>query len=234
MDEIPTLESLNPYANEEGVLPTIHEDKDPYQDYSNVLPLTPNGLTDSRQSKEPEIGKSLTTLQQVDLKKLFMEFDDVFSNTLGCTTILVHGISLHTTDRVQAKVYPVPVPLKPIFEEEVETLLQQGIIQYSTSPPCSPVVMVKKLDGSYRMAVDYRHLNSITVFDAEPACNMEEDLHKFSGSKYFSELDLCKAYYQVPLPEGAKPLTAFPTHLGRWSSVACHLVWSMLVPPTSA
>ena len=64
------------------------------------------------------------------------------------------------------------------------------------------------------MAIDFRQLNSITVFHAEPTCNKEEDLHKFSGSKYFSELDLSKAYYQVPLSENAKPLTAFPTHLG--------------------
>lgn len=107
----------------------------------------------------------------------------VFSNTPGCTNTLVHDISLHTTDRIRAKVNPVPVHLKPFFEEEVETLSQQGIIQHSTSPHCSPVVMVKKSDGSYRMAIDYRQLNSIPVFDAEPACNMEEDLHKFSCSE---------------------------------------------------
>lgn len=202
LDEVPTLVSLNLHTDEENVLPTIHEDEEFYQDYSNVLPLTPDGLTDSLQNQEPEIGESLTTVQQVDLKKLLAEFDDVFSNTPGCTNTLVHDISLHTTDRVQAKVYPVPIHLKPFFEEEVETLSQQGIIQHSTSPHCSPVVMVKKSDDSYRMGVDYRQLNSQTVFDAEPAFNMEK------------ELDLCKAYYQVPLSEGAKSLTAFPTHLG--------------------
>lgn len=52
------------------------------------------------------------------------------------------------------------------------------------------------------------------MFDAEPACNMEEDLLNFSSSKYITELVFCKAYYQVPLSESAKPLTAFPTHLG--------------------
>lgn len=90
--------------------------------------------------------------------------------------------------------YPVPVHLKPDFEKEVETLFQQGIIRLSSSPHRSPVVMARKSDGSYRMATDYHQLNSITVFHAEPTCNMEEDLHKFSGAKYFSELDLCKAY----------------------------------------
>lgn len=73
--------------------------------------------------------------------------------------------------------------------------------------------MVKKSDGSYRMAIDYRTLNAVTVFHAEPVCTLE-DLHKFSGAKYFSELDLTKAYYQVSLPDRVKPPTAFPTQRG--------------------
>ena len=93
-------------------------------------------------------------------------------------------------------------------------LFQQGIIQRSSSPHCSPVVMIRKQKNSYRMAINYRQLNSIRVFHAEPTCNITEDLHKFSGSKYFSELDLCKAYYQIPLTDKAKALTAFPIHLG--------------------
>ncbi|KAK3890012.1 hypothetical protein Pcinc_006009 [Petrolisthes cinctipes] len=74
--------------------------------------------------------------------------------------------------------------------------------------------MVCKADGSYRMAIDYRQLNSVTVFDAEPTCSAEGDLYKFSGAAYFSELDLAKAYYQIPLTDRAKPLIAFSTHRG--------------------
>ena len=74
--------------------------------------------------------------------------------------------------------------------------------------------MVRKTDGTYRMAIDYRLLNSYTVFHAEPISTIEEDLHKFVGAKYFSELDLTKAYYQIPLTERARPYTAFPTHRG--------------------
>ncbi|KAK3870904.1 hypothetical protein Pcinc_023930 [Petrolisthes cinctipes] len=74
---------------------------------------------------EPEMGQSLSALQREDLKKLLREFGDVFSNTSGCFNTPFHDISLHTTDRVQAKVYPVPVHLKPVFEEEAETLVQQ-------------------------------------------------------------------------------------------------------------
>jgi hypothetical protein len=74
--------------------------------------------------------------------------------------------------------------------------------------------MVRKSDQSYRMTIDYRMLNSITVFQAEPPCLVEEDLHQFAGAKYFSELDLARAYYQIPLTEKSRHLTAFPTRHG--------------------
>ncbi|XP_076060325.1 uncharacterized protein LOC143036653 [Oratosquilla oratoria] len=177
------------------------------------LPVTPDGQTDETDSR-PNVNRNLEGYQKTSLEELASEYKEVFSDNPGCTSTVEHDIFLTTTDRIHMKVYPVPVHLKPHFESEVERLFQQGIIQRSSSPHCSPVVMVRKSDGSYRMAIDYRQLNAVTVFHTEPICNIEEDLYKFSGSKYFSELNLCKAYYQVPLSERAKPLTAFPTHLG--------------------
>lgn len=64
------------------------------------------------------------------------------------------------------------------------------------------------------MAIDYRDLNSITIFHAEPVQSAEEDFYIFSGIRYFSELDLTKAYYYVPLSEKARPLMAFLTKEG--------------------
>ena len=162
----------------------------------------------------PDISKDLGSSNKVDVDKLIGSFSDVFSETPGCTSILEHDIVLNTTDRVKAKMYPIPIHLQPYFKEEVDKLLEQGIIQLSSSPHCSPVVMVRKADNTYRMAIDYRLLNSFTVFHAEPITTIEEDLHKFAGAKYFSELDLTKAYYQIPLSERARPYTAFPTHRG--------------------
>lgn len=70
--------------------------------------------------------------------------------------------------------------------------------------------MVKKAQGSCRLAVDFQVLNSITVFDAE-AINTITDFHKIFGSTFFSELDITKAYYQEPLTEKAMSLTALHT-----------------------
>ncbi|XP_050708029.1 uncharacterized protein LOC126993204 [Eriocheir sinensis] len=171
-------------------------------------------VPDSALNPALDINKSLEWNQRSSLEDVLSTFKDVFSQTPGCTNTLQHDIILTTTNRVLTKNYPVPIHLRPYFEKEVNNLLQLGIIQPSSSLHCSPVVMVRKSDGSYRMAIDFRQLNSVTVFDAEPTCSVEGDLHKFAGATYFSELDLCKAYYQIPLTDRAKPLTAFSTHQG--------------------
>lgn len=103
----------------------------------------------------------------------------MFFQTPGCTSTIDHDFVLSTTDRIQAKVYPVPIHLKTFFEEEVEQLFQRGIIRRSSSQHYSPVVMVAKADGSYHMAIDYSQLNVVTGFPAEPSCNVKEDLYRF-------------------------------------------------------
>ena len=186
----------------------------------NAFSLTPDGCVqlidhgECVESEIPLISESLTIEQKESILNLISSFPKVFSNEPGCTSLLKHDITLTTSERITPKMYPVPIHLQKHFEQEVDKLYEQGIIRHSNSSYCSPVVMVRKPDGSYRMAIDYRTLNSITEFHAEPACIAEADLHKFSGAKYFSELDLTKAYYQVPLTDRARPLTAFPTHRG--------------------
>ena len=96
----------------------------------------------------------------------------------------------------------------------MDVLLELKIIQPSCSQCSSPVVMVRKSDGSYLMTIDYRALNSVTKFHAEPPCLVEEDLHQFADAKYFSELDLSRAYYQIKLSKNACQYTEFPTRHG--------------------
>lgn len=139
---------------------------------------------------------------------------DVFSEVPGCTSLIEHDIPLTTTDHIRTKVYLIPIHFQSRFKEEVDKLYDQRIIQLSSSPYCSPVMMVRKPDGTYRIVIDCRAINSVTVFKAEPSCTIEEYLFKFSGSTFFSEFDLTKAYYQIPLSRTVMPLTTFPTHRG--------------------
>ena len=167
-----------------------------------------------KENCKPAFFEELSSKQTLALEQLMLRFKDVLSEEPGLTSTVHHEIKLVTSSPSRAKVYPVSVNLKAYFEEEVENLLRLGVVQQSSSPYSSPVVLVKKPDSSYRLTIDYRHLNSLTIFDAEPPCFIEEELHKFTGSVYYSEIDLTKAYYQIPMSEESKSLTAFPTHLG--------------------
>jgi hypothetical protein len=162
----------------------------------------------------PLVAKELSNGQRGEVSNVISQFSEVLSELPGHTKTVTHSIKLKTTAPVRSKVYPVPLHLRPIFDEEVDNLLNLGIIQRSNSEFCSPVVLVKKPDQSYRLTIDYRTLNSISRFDAEPAFNLEDDFHKFSGSKYFSEIDITKAYHQIDLDAESRPLTAFPTNRG--------------------
>lgn len=171
-------------------------------------------LSTSIPSINPSISEDLSSQQRVDINNLLTEFDDVLSDLPGHTTTVTHTINLMTAAPVRSRVYPVPVHLRRVFDEEVDELLKLGIIQRSESDFCSPVVLIRKADSSYRLAIDYRTLNSFSKFDAEPSFNIDEDLHKFSGSKFYSEIDITKAYHQVELDRKSRPLTAFPTSRG--------------------
>ena len=98
--------------------------------------------------------------------------------------------------------------------EHINKLLKQNIIRRSTSPYAAPVVLVRKKDGSLRLCVDYRQLNSNTVKDAYPLPRIDEALEAIAKSKCFSSLDLAQGYYQVAIDEADIPKTAFRVGTG--------------------
>ena len=106
--------------------------------------------------------------------------------------------------------------LKSAVNTEMEKMLSKGVIRQSSSPWSSPVVMVKKKNGSWRFCIDYRKLNAATHQDAYPLPRIDATLESLAGSTLFTTLDLASGYWQVEIEDRDKEKTAFSTEKGHF------------------
>ncbi len=155
--------------------------------------------------------------EQRKIRALLGKYQTVFSafeGDLGCTNIIAHDIPLIDDTPVRQRYRRIPPSEYEVVRAHINQLLDAQVVRESCSPYASPIVLVKKKDGSLRMCVDYRQLNSKTRKDAFPLPRIEESLDALTGARWFSTLDLTSGYNQVPMSEGDKPKTAFCTPFG--------------------
>jgi hypothetical protein len=154
-----------------------------------------------------------------EFQKLLTEFDHLFQppTDLPPQWDCDHSIPLIAgAQPVFIQPYHYAPLLKTKIERQVAEMLDQGIIQKSSSPFSSPVLLVKKKDNSWRFCVDYRHLNAITKKGKYPVPIIDELLDELSGAAYFTSLDLQVGFHQIRMKEGEEYKTAFQTHFGQY------------------
>ena len=159
-------------------------------------------------------GPGLTSRERETFLHLLVSYADIFAKSttdLGRTDVIKH--SIHTGNA--APVRQAVRRISPHRRQEVRTLLsemmERGVVEPSTSPWASPVVLVQKKDGSTRFCVDYRKVNDVTRKDAYPIPRIDTTLDTLAGARWFTTLDLLSGYWQVEIDENDREKTAFCT-----------------------
>lgn len=158
------------------------------------------------------------------LFELCSEFSDIFhlpGENLTHTNALKHEIKTTTEIPIHTKTYRFPEIHKTEVRNQVDKMLKQNIIEPSNSPWSSPIwVVPKKLDASnirkWRVVIDYRKLNDVTIGDTYPIPQITEILDQLGNSKYFSTLDLASGFHQILLNDADRAKTGFTVPEGHY------------------
>ena len=172
------------------------------QHVMDVLQLTPGSLS-------PE--------QFNSLKRLIADNADVFALNdakLGHTDLVQHQVDTGDHPPIKQPVRRVPFVYRDKIGELVADMEKQGVVEPSTSPWASPVVLVPKKDGQCRFCIDYRRLNSVKRKDVYPLPRIDDILDTLGGMKSFSSLDLASGYWQIGIESESRAKSAFITHRG--------------------
>ena len=205
-----------------------------------ALELTPEALKEPKTEEEMrerlKTDLAMSTPEQLEAKGLSEnEADEIVS--VFCEPKYRNALSLSYKDLGLVKGVVMRIPTgdatpiackhrtygphtQPIVEDQIKRWQHQGVISPADGPWSSPVVLVPKASGGWRLCIDYRGLNSVTTRDSRPVANMEEKLASIKlGAKelkYICGIDLSEAFHSVPIHPDDKAKTQFSTHMGSY------------------
>ena len=161
--------------------------------------------------------RRLSEEDHLPLEELLSEYHDVFSleeDERGESDMV--EFEINTGDELPRKqaARRIPYAARKEVAEQLERMQKTGVIRPSSSPWSSPVVLVRKRDGTLRFCVDYRVLNSVTKPDVFPLPRINDLLDQLGKSKCYTTLDLASGYWQIKVHVNSQEKTAFVTHQG--------------------
>lgn len=167
-----------------------------------------------RPSRKLKINRDLSDEDKNKLRDLIDTYWEIFARDdqdLGTVSKEYgkHDIMLNPTKPIRQKPYRIPFAKEQVVNECIDKMLKLKVIEPSKSEWASPIVLVKKHDGSERFCVDYRKVNEATIKDSFPMPNIEDKLNKLHGCRYFTSLDCLSGYWQIEMSPRAKEITAF-------------------------
>ena len=196
----------------------------------NLRPDTPN-------KKNGNVDPSLDSIPlpfKPAYRKLLNTYADIFSTNqydVGLTKVMAQKIQLIDPNKIACTPpYRIPENLRPVAHDYIKQLAAAGIIQRSTSPFSSPLMLVRKGDASpdkelreqYRVVHDFRRLNANTVRDSYPMRNLYELLDDVARAKVWTVIDLSSGFWNQELDKVSRPYTAFGLPMaGHWEYTRC-------------
>ena len=200
---VATLERVKPLMG--GVADVSETDQDPEQ----TVGVEKQGMLWDLVQKS---GQDLSPEEKEMFHYLLLSYADAFAcftADLGRTDKLVHHIHTGDARLVRQPVRRIPPQRRGEVHKLLNEMLERGVIEPSTSPWASPIVLVQKNDGTTRFCVDYRKQNNVTGKDAYPLPSIDATLDTLHRSKWFTTLDLLSGYWQVEMDETDRQKTAF-------------------------
>ena len=207
---------------EERLIPTVHiQQLKAAHSHENVKRVTSILEQDSSNDEitdrfaEAHIQEQeLAGNQQTELQMVLNKYKGVLDKEPGLTDLVRFGIDTGDEKPIYQRPCGIPVAMRDKVDRELDWLIERGFIRPSSSPWASPMVTVKKPDGSARLCVDFRKINGLTRQTPFYMPRVEEVIEGVGQAGFISKLDLSKGYYQVQLDKESIQKTAFTSHRG--------------------
>lgn len=199
---------------DDPVISVVMEEEEEIDFPTRNVPTLP--LKQKETFKDVKIAAELDQEQREQVETELRRRSRILTDVPLVTDLATFRFTLLQAEPVRCKSYPMPFAHREVISKEVDDMLRIGVIEPACSPYNAPIVLVKKPDGSIRFCTDYRRLNRVTEFDAEPMPDTDYLFSRISKAKYFSKVDLAKGYWQIPVAKEDRPKTAFTTPKGQF------------------